>query len=87
MIARESLFLACLSLLFAQSDSALGQTDRLSKLGAAIGALSPDVLSDEQRELFKNQTWRSLRASGDVANRRDGLCGFAQADSAFVHAR
>ncbi len=42
-----------------------------SQLDKELAALSPDVLSDAQRRQFKDQTWRHLRARGDVVNRRD----------------
>ena len=41
------------------------------QLDRELAALSSEVLSDTQRETFKDQTWRHLRARGDVANRRD----------------
>ena len=42
-----------------------------SQLARELAAVSPGVLSDAQRKKFKDQTWRHLRARGDVVNRRD----------------
>ena len=42
-----------------------------SQLSKELAQLSPDVLSTEQRDQFKDQTWRYLRTRGDAVNRRD----------------
>ncbi|MCZ6699997.1 MAG: hypothetical protein O7D94_13785, partial [Planctomycetota bacterium] len=47
------------------------QAESASQVAKEIAELSPEVLSDELREQFKDQTWRDLRARGDVVNRRD----------------
>ncbi len=47
------------------------QAESASQVAKEIAELSPDVLSDELREQFEDQTWRNLRARGDVVNRRD----------------
>jgi len=42
-----------------------------SQLARELAQLSPDVLSAEQRDQLKDQTWRYLRARGDAVNQRD----------------
>ena len=43
----------------------------VKQIAEAITKLESGVLTQEQREQFKDQTWQSLRARGDEANRRD----------------
>ena len=47
------------------------QAEPTSHVAKQIVELSADVLTAEQREQFKDQTWRNVRARGDVVNRRD----------------
>ena len=65
MIVRWILFFACGATVidFAQAEP--------TQLAKELAELSPEVLSDELSEQFKDQTWRSLRARGDEVNRRD----------------
>lgn len=72
MAIRLALFSGiCCSACLLQSDRLMAQEKATAALSQAIKKLSPEVLSDDQREAFKDQTWRHLRARGDAVNRRD----------------
>jgi len=71
VIAWKCCCLASLVILITPCDSTFAQSDRTSKLANSIGILSSDVLSDELRERFKDQTRQYLQARGDLANGRD----------------
>ncbi len=67
MIVQRIICIACCAV-----PVALAQAESASQVAEKIAELSPDVLSDGGlRKQFKDQTWRNLRARGDVVNRRD----------------
>jgi dienelactone hydrolase len=66
---RTFLFLCLLSIPLGRPNFVFSQES--SPIAVVLRDLSADVLSDELGERFKDQTWRLLRARGDVANQRD----------------
>lgn len=63
MIVQRIICIACCAV-----PVALAQAESASQVAEKIAELSPDVLSDGLRKQFKDQTWRNLRARGDVVN-------------------
>ncbi|MEO1973793.1 MAG: acetylxylan esterase [Pirellulaceae bacterium] len=54
-----------------QPSHVLAQVNEKSELATMIASMSSAVLSDDQKARFADQTWRNLRARGDMVNRRD----------------